>query len=140
MKQQIITDTRQTININSLNEYEGQILVRETKIYKWMFVLVGKSNDYPNRMLTTQGIDLFPEVRFYTSNMRGSNNTTNFFFNIFEELIPETMFDGIIRLPTKNELLEYTNLTRGIKILGQPYLNLGKKLYNNIINKIKCKN
>lgn len=140
MKQQTITDINQTININNLNEYKGQILVRETKIYKWMFVLVGKSNDYPNRMLTTQGIDLFPETRFYTFRMRGLNNTTNFFFNIFEELIPQTMFDGIIRLPTKDELLEYTNLTRGMKILGQPFLTLGKKIHDNIINKMKCKN
>lgn len=140
MKQQIITDTRQTININNLDEYKGQILVRETHIYKWMFVLVGKSNNMPTRMLTTQGIDLLPKARFYTSHMKGLTNTPNFFFNIFDEAIPTRVLEGTIRLPTKNELLEYTNLTRGMRILGRPYLDLGKKIYNNITNKMKCKN
>ena len=140
MKQQIITDTRQTININNLDEYKGQILVRETNVYKWMFVLVGKSSNMPTRMLTTQGIDLLPQARFYTFHMKGLTNTANFFFNVFDETIPTSLSEGIIRLPTKNELLEYTNLTRGIRILGQPYLDLGKTIYNNIINKMKCKN
>ena len=141
MKQQIITDTSQTININNLDEYKGQILVRETLFYKWMFVLVEKRNDEPTRMLTTQGLELVPLPRFYMNYMSCVYyNKTNPFFNITTEYIPQRAADGIIRLPTKNEFLEYTNLTRGIRILGQPSLTLGKKIYNNIINKMKCKN
>ena len=142
MKQQIITDIHQTININNLDEYKGQILVRESKIYKWMFKLVGisKPNPFRIRMVTTQGIDLFPQARFYMNSMCCDYyNKTNPFFNIATESIPQRTEDGIIRLPTKNELLEYTNLTRGMRILGQPYLDLGKKIYNNIIDKMKCK-
>ena len=98
----------QTININNLNEYKGQILVRETKTYKWMFILVGISNPNPfrTRMVTTQGIDLFPQARFYMNNMYCDYyNKTNSFFNITTEFIPKRAEDGIIRLPTKNELV-----------------------------------
>ena len=102
---------------------KGNILLRENKVYKWMFKLVGVNKE-KQILYITNPIDIFPKPRFFCdTRVPIYKCISNDFFSVYEEdLIPND--NSIkIRLPTKNELQLYNKYTRKARLLGNMSAN-----------------
>lgn len=124
------------INTSNINNFKGQILVKENNGFKWMFKFIIMPS-HMNWIMVTNPVDILPTPNFYTDYSQDNSND-NFFYKISSELIVYTSTSAILRLPTKEELIYYINYTRAVRTLGIKYFE--KDIINKYLSKKKNNN